>query len=125
MPSDTRRRPARRQLPDDPASYDPALRPGDAEPTNPNMLLLGQPGTGKSTLVKCLLKRVLTSTDGRRRRVDVTAKALDLDDEEAAVIGHLSRGAALWKAGARSAVRQHTLGAGEWALCELGSRLAV
>lgn len=53
------------------ASYDSALRYAEGSLASPNMLLLGQAGTGKSTLVKYLLGRVLSSNDGRCRRAEI------------------------------------------------------
>jgi hypothetical protein len=57
--------------------------------------------------------------------VDRLAQALGLDAEEAAIVGHLPRGGALWKTGAASAIRHHTPAPDEWGFCEPGSRMAV
>jgi hypothetical protein len=80
--STRRRRPSRDPLgflDDDPwrvnpapvVPYDPAQLYAEGKVADPNMLVLGQPGSGKSTYVKCLLHRLLRQPDDVRRWVGV------------------------------------------------------
>ena len=51
--------------------YDPAQLYVEGRVADPNMLVLGQPGSGKSTYVKCLLHRLLRQPDDMPRWVGV------------------------------------------------------
>ena len=51
-------------------------------------------------------------------QLDATASLFGLTDSERAVIGSLSRGRALWRVGANTAVVQHHLAGGEVELCD-------
>lgn len=61
-----RRAARRRALP-----YDPVLPYLDELVPNPHVLVVGQPGSGKSVTVKCLLNRLLGSTPGGSRHVGI------------------------------------------------------
>ena len=51
--------------------YDAVALFAEGRVPSPNMLILGEPGSGKSTYVKCLLQRLLRLTDGVARWVGV------------------------------------------------------
>jgi hypothetical protein len=46
-----------------------------------------------------------------------------LTEPEAAIVGHLTRGRALWKLGGRTAVVHHVLAPAEWVLSDTDARM--
>jgi hypothetical protein len=74
---------------------------------------------------------LLADTDVRvvfRQPSDQVAEAtslLGLTSTEASLLPRLSKGRALWKVGGHTAVVQHVIAPGEWALCNTDAHLTV
>ena len=84
-------------------------------------------GTATAKIAEGLLADTQTRVIFRQSsdQVELTQKALQLTDLEAALLPDLAQGTALWKVAGRAAVVQHAVAPDEWVFCNTDSALAV